>query len=138
MKDRTHYGLMDEEVVMEVTPEQAVEWLNARPPAPIMWSRGSANNEKARRYADAMEAGEWDVDRPVEPVAIWTDHNCILGGHHRLTAVTMIGRPQALRIRFYHKPQGWESYGAQRMRIERETGRTWDGRHDVDESRSVA
>lgn len=127
MKDRTHYGLMDSEVVMEVTPEQAAEWINTRPPPPAMWTRGAANREKAQGLADAMAAGEWEVDRPVEPVSISLDHNYVLGGHHRLTAVTLLGRPQELRVRFYTRPQGWESYGAQRMRIERETGRTWDG-----------
>ena len=126
-KDRTHYGHMAREVVLDVTPEQAAGWLATRPPPPLMWSRGSANNEKSARYAAAMAKGEWDVNRPVEPVAIWEDHGCILGGHHRLTAVTLLGRPQALRIRFYTKPEGWESYPARRMRIERETGRTWDG-----------
>lgn len=135
-KDRSHYGLLDDEVVMEVTPEQAAEWLNTRPPPPVMWSRGSANNEKSRRLAEAMLAGEWDVDRPVEPVAIWADHGCILGGHHRLTAVTLTGRPQRLRIRFYSKPQGHESYGAKRMRIEAETGRTWDGSWNPEDARA--
>jgi hypothetical protein len=107
-KDRRHYGVCSQDVVMEVTPVQAATWLHSRPPAPYMWSRGAANNERARRYAEAMAAGAWEVDRPVEPVAIWEDHQCILGGHHRLTAVTMIGRPQALRVRFYHKPHGWD------------------------------
>jgi hypothetical protein len=118
MKDRTHYGLLDQEVVLDVTPEMAAGWLNARPPAPIMWSRGAANNEKARKYADAMEAGEWDVDRPVEPIAIWTNHGCILGGHHRLTAVTMTGKTQRLRIRFYTKPSGYDLEYRQRMQAE--------------------
>lgn len=111
---------------MEVTPERAAEWLNTRPPPPIMWSRGASLNDKARRFAEVMRAGEWEINRPVEPVSISLDHNYILGGHHRLTAVTLLGQPQRLRIRFYHKPDGWENYGAQRMRIEAETGQTWD------------
>jgi hypothetical protein len=116
VKDRRHYGELVKDTVMEVTPEQAGAWLHTRPPPPIMWSRGSANNEKARRLADAMAAGEWDVDRPVEPVIISKDHGYILGGHHRLTAVTLLGRPQALRVQFYSKPAGWDA----KLREERE------------------
>jgi hypothetical protein len=116
-KDRSHYGELKEEVVIEVTPERAGAWLSTRPPPPLMWSRGGANNEKAARYAAAMLAGEWDNDmtwdegnnRPTEPVMINADHGYILGGHHRLTAVTKIGRPQALRVRFYTKPPGLDA-----------------------------
>lgn len=116
-KDRRHYGELVRDAVVDVTPEQAGVWLNTRPPAPIMWSRGAANNEKARRYADIMLAGEWEPEREWdeannrwnEPVMISEDHGYILGGHHRLTAVTMIGRPQALRVQFYHKPKGWDA-----------------------------
>lgn len=116
MKDRRHYGLLTEETVVEVTPEQAGAWLNTRPPAPVMWSRGASNNEKSQRLADLMRAGEWDNDRewdeannrPNEPVMINADHGYVLGGHHRLTAVTLLGRPQELRVRFYTKPEGWD------------------------------
>ena len=104
------------DVVMTVTPEQARTWLTTRPPAPIMWSRGSANNEKARGLAAVMERGEWDNDRgtdpvtglPVEPVMISDDHGFILGGHHRTTAVTLLGRPLAMRVLFWSKPAGWD------------------------------
>lgn len=108
MKDRRHYGLLVKDEVMLVTPEQADEWLRTRPPAPIMWSRKASVNEKSTRFAEAMAAGEWDNDREVEPVMISADHNFILGGHHRLTAVTQIGRAQELRIQFYTKPKGWD------------------------------
>jgi hypothetical protein len=117
VKDRRHYGLLVREVVMDVTPEQAGAWLNTRPPAPVMWSRGVANNEKAHRLAEEMRAGRWDNDRewdggnnrPNEPVMISEDHGYILGGHHRLTAVTILGKAQALRIRFYSKPAGYDA-----------------------------
>lgn len=93
---------------MKVSPEQASGWLSTRPPAPVMWSRGAANNEKAARFAALMLAGEWDNDKPVEPVQINVDHGFVLGGHHRLTAVTQIGRPEDLRILFWSKPKGWD------------------------------
>ena len=108
MKDRRHYGHLVKDEVVLVTPEQADEWLRTRPPPPIMWSRKAQVNEKSTRFAEAMAAGEWDNDRDVEPVMISADHNFILGGHHRLTAVTQIDRPQELRIQFYTKPKGWD------------------------------
>lgn len=130
VKDRRHYGVLVREEVVAVTPEQAGEWLTTPPPPPVMWSRGSSLNEKSRRFAALMEAGEWEVERAVEPVMISEDHGYVLGGHHRLTAVTLLDRPQRLRVRFYQRPDGWENYGQQRMRIEAETGKPWDGREE--------
>lgn len=113
MKDRSHYGLMNDEGVMVVTPEQAETWLITRPPAPIMWSRDVPDNEKSHRLAAAMEAGEWDVDRPVEPVIIAKETTVCKaeycrGGHHRLAAVMHTGKPQRLRVQFYSKPDGYD------------------------------
>ena len=111
MKDRSHYGRLDKEAVVTVTPEQAGGWLTTRPPAPIMWSRDFPDNEKSHRLADAMVAGEWEVDRPVEPVIISFEAGSpgyCRGGHHRLAAVTHTGKPQDLRIQFYSKPDGWD------------------------------
>lgn len=107
-KDRSHYGRLLRDEILMLAPEQAAKWLNTRPPAPIMWTRGAANNEKAARFAEIMRAGEWDNDRPVEPVMIWEEHGCVLGGHHRLTAVSMLDRPQELRVLFWSKPKGWD------------------------------
>ena len=124
IKDRSHYGLLVRDVVMDVTPEQARVWLHTRPPAPIMWSRGSATNEKARRLADVMASGAWDNDRgvdpvtglPVEPVMISEDHGYILGGHHRLTAVSLLDHPLELRVLFWSKPEGWDKRPAEERR----------------------
>lgn len=122
MKDRSHYGLLVRDVVLDVTPEQAGVWLNTRPPAPIMWSRGAANNEKAERLAGLMRLGEWDNDLPVEPVMISENHGFILGGHHRLTAVTKLGRPLALRVLFWEKPKGWDKLsGDERRELQKPT-----------------
>lgn len=116
LKDRSHYGILVRDVVVAVTPEQARTWLNTKPPAPTMWTRGAANNEKSHRLAAVMAAGEWDNDRgvdpitglPVEPVMIWEEYGCVLGGHHRTTAVTILGRPIDLRVLFWSKPKGWD------------------------------
>ena len=116
IKDRSHYGVLVRDEVLVVTPEQAAQWLATRPPAPIMWSRGSANNQKAQRLAELMAAGAWDNDRgvdpvtglPVEPVMLSADHGFILGGHHRVTAVTLLRRPLPLRVLFWSKPLGWD------------------------------
>lgn len=107
-KDRSHYGRLLRDEVLNLAPEQAARWLNTRPPAPIMWTRGAANNEKARKFSEIMRAGLWDNDLPCEPVMIWEDHGCVLGGHHRLTAVSMLDRPQELRVLFWTKPKGWD------------------------------
>lgn len=107
-KDRSHYGRLVRDEILMVEPSQAAKWLQTRPPSPIMWTRGAANNEKSRRFAEIMQAGEWDNDLPCEPVMIWEDHGCVLGGHHRLTAVSMLDRPQELRVLFWTKPSGWD------------------------------
>lgn len=124
MKDRSHYGLLVRDEVLEVTPEQAGAWLNTRPPPPLMWTRGAANNEKSVRLSGEMKAGRWDNDRgwdvennrSNEPVMIWEDHGCVLGGHHRLTAVSMLDRPQSLRVLFWTKPKGWDKKSADERR----------------------
>jgi hypothetical protein len=108
MKDRSHYGFLVEDRIAAVTPEQARAWLGARPPAPIMWSRNGANQEKSACFAALMQAGMWNNDLPVEPVMINAEHGYILGGHHRLTAVTLLGRPQELRVMKWSKPHGWD------------------------------
>lgn len=107
-KDRSHYGRLLRDEILLLAPEQAARWLNTKPPPPIMWTRGAANNEKSARFAEIMRRGEWDNDLPCEPVMIWEDHQCVLGGHHRLTAVSMLDRPQELRVLFWTKPKGWD------------------------------
>ena len=130
VKDRSHYGLLVRDEVVAVTPAQARIWLTTRPPAPLMWSRGAANNEKAQRLAAVMANGEWDNDwgadpitgLPVEPVMISEDHGYILGGHHRLTAVSLLDRPQDLRVLFWSKPRGWDRLtSTQRLARQRPT-----------------
>lgn len=109
VKDRRHYGELVKDAVIEVTPEQAGAWLTTRPPPPVMWSRDVPDNEKSHRLAKLMLAGEWDNDMPVEPIMVSGDYGHVLGGHHRLSAVTHTGKPQMLRVQFYSKPPGWDT-----------------------------
>lgn len=123
-KDCSHHGMLVRDAVVELTPEQAEAWLTTPPPPPAMWTKKAANDEKAQRLARLMESGVWDNDWgvdpetgiPVEPVMVAIDHGCVLHGHHRLTAITMIGHPVALRVLFWSKPKGWD-------RLEREEQR---------------
>lgn len=116
MKDRSHYGVLVRDEILMVTPEQAATWLDTRPPPPIMWSRGGATGAKAHRYAEDMRAERWDHEKTSEPVMISEDHGYILGGHHRCKAVTLLGRPQELKVQFWSKPKGWD----RQKRAERE------------------
>lgn len=94
---------------MEVTPEQAGVWLSTRPPAPIMWTPDIPADEKAHRFAGLMADGKWNNDLPVEPILISADNDYVLGGHHRLNAIRITGKPQEVRVRFFTKPKGWDA-----------------------------